>query len=99
MYNKALLKIVKVYAPTTSHTEEDVNSFYNDVYGNLGKSNHYTLVMGDFSAQIGKLINLMETGTCNFGLELRKDRGDTLVEWATPRKYKKYDVKKKAWRR
>ena len=25
------LKIVQIYAPTTSHSEEDINSFYNDV--------------------------------------------------------------------
>ena len=32
--------LVQVYAPTTSHPEEDINRFYNDVAETLGKSNH-----------------------------------------------------------
>ena len=31
-----------------------INSFYNDVDETIGKPNHYTIVMGDFNAQIGK---------------------------------------------
>ena len=46
--------IVQVYAPTTSHTEEDINSIYNNVDETSGKPNHYTIVMGNFNAQIGK---------------------------------------------
>ena len=44
--------------------------------------------MGDFNAQIEKRANPMETATDKFGLGLRNERGDTLVEWATSRKYK-----------
>ena len=44
------LKIVQVYAPTTSYSEEDINSFYNDVDEALRKPHHYTIVMGDFNA-------------------------------------------------
>ena len=36
------LNIVQVYAPTTSYSEEDMNSFYNDVDEILGKPNHTT---------------------------------------------------------
>ena len=46
------LNIVKVYAPTTSYSDKDINNFYNDVDDTLGKSNHYTIVMGDFTAPI-----------------------------------------------
>ena len=49
------LKEVHVYyAPTTSYSEEDIHSFYNDVYGHLEKQNHYTIVMGDFNTQMEK---------------------------------------------
>ena len=43
----------------------------------------------------------MESVTGKFVLELRNERGDTLVEWATSRKYKIMNtmVQKKAWRR
>ena len=67
-----------VYAPTTSYSEEEINS---DVDETLGKPNHYT--MGDFNVQIGKRTNRMETATGKFGLELRNERGDTMVEWST----------------
>ena len=82
------LKIVQVDAPTTSYSEEDTNSFYNDVHETLGKPNHYTMVMGDFKAQIEKRKNLFETATGKFALELGNKRGDTLVKWATSKKYK-----------
>ena len=57
--------------------------------------------MGDFSAQIGKRKSPMETATGKFGLELKNERGDTLVEWATSRKYKIMNTtfQKKAGRR
>ena len=74
------LKIVQVYAPTTSYSQEDINSFYSDVDETIGKPKHYTIVKGDFNAQIGKRTNPVETATGTFGLELRNERGDTLVE-------------------
>ena len=49
--------------------------------------NHYTTVMGDIGAQIGKTTNLMELPTSKFRLELRNGRCDTPVEWATLRKH------------
>ena len=81
-------KSVQVYAPTTLYSEKDINSFYNDVVETLGKPNHYTIVMGDFNAQIGKRANPIEIATSKFGLELRNEISDTLVEWATSRNYK-----------
>jgi len=45
-------------------------------------------VVGDFNTQIGKRTNPIETATGKFGVELKNERGDTLVEWATSSKYK-----------
>ena len=86
---------MQVYAPTTSYSEEDINSFYNDIDETLGKPNHYR--MGDFNAQIGKRTNPMETATGKFGLELRNE----LVEWATSIKHKIRNIvfQRKAGRR
>ena len=42
------LNIVQIHAPTTSHSEEGIHSFYNDVDETLGKPNHYMIVMGYF---------------------------------------------------
>ena len=46
---------MQVYVPTTSHSEENIHNFYNDVDETLGKPNQYTIVMGDFSVQIVKM--------------------------------------------
>ena len=86
--NRYKLKIVQLYATTIPYSDEDINNFYNDVDETLGKQNHYTIVIGNFNAQIGKRTNPMETATGIFGLRLRNEIGDTLVEWATSRKYK-----------
>ena len=45
------LNIVQVYTPTPSYSQDDINSLYD------GKLNHYTIMMGDFNAHIGKRIN------------------------------------------
>ena len=83
-----VLCITKRYKlKSISYSEEDINKFYNDVDETLRKPNHYMLVMGYFNAQVGKRTNPMEMATDQFGLELRNERGDTLVEWATSRKY------------
>ena len=68
VHNKALQTkdMVQVYAPTTSYSDEAINTFYNDVDETLRKPNHYTIVMGGFNAQIGKRINPMETATGKF---------------------------------
>ena len=82
-------KVVQVYAPTTSYSEEYINSFYNDVGETLGKPNHYMIVMGEyFNTQIEKRNNPMKTATCKFVLEMKHERGDTLVELAISRRYK-----------
>ena len=44
------LKIVQVYAPTTSHSDGETDNFYNTINTILEKQTHYTIVMGDFNA-------------------------------------------------
>ena len=72
--------------PKTSYSDNDINSSYNDVDETLGNPNHNTIVMGDINAQMGKRTNPLETATSKFGLEFRKERGDTLVEFANIKK-------------
>ena len=78
-------KIVKVDAPTTAYSKDDINSFYNDVDKTLGKLDHFTIVMGDITNRDKN--KPYGNGNSKFGTELRIDRGDTLVEWATSKKY------------
>ena len=45
VHDKALQTKVQVYAPTTSFSNEGINSFCNDVGETTGKPNHYTLIL------------------------------------------------------
>ena len=40
--DRYLLKIVQVYAPTTSHSGEDTEKLYNTIAKILEKQSHYT---------------------------------------------------------
>ena len=54
------LKIVQVYAPTTSHSDEETDNFYNTIDEILEKQTHYTIVMGDFNAKVGGQTNISD---------------------------------------
>ena len=66
------LKIVQVYARTTSNKEADVNSFYSDVVETSGKPNYYTIVMRDFNVQIGKRAVPMEMAVGKYRVQIEK---------------------------
>ena len=95
------LKIIQVYAPTTSHSDEETGNFYNTIDKILEKQTHYTIVMRDFNAKVGGQTNTSERATGCFGLGQRNERGDTLVEWATSNNFKIMNTQfqKKAGRR
>ena len=65
------LKIVQLYAPTTSHSEDEINIFFNDIDKILENPSHYTIVMGDFNAKVGVRTNPSETATGSVGLGQR----------------------------
>ena len=62
------LKIVQVYAPAISHSNEETDNFYNPIDEILEKQAHYTIVMGDFNAKVGVQTNTSERATGCFGL-------------------------------
>ena len=67
------LKIVQIYAPMTSHSEDEINIFYNDIGKILENPSHYTIVMGDFNAKVGVRTNPSETVTGSLGLGQRNE--------------------------
>ena len=71
------LKIVQVYEPTTSHSDEETGNFYSTIDTILEKQTHYTIVMGDFNAKVGGQINTSERAAGCFGLGQRNERGYT----------------------
>ena len=100
-HNIQIMKIVQVYAPTTSHSVEETDNLYNTIDKILEKQTHYTIVMGDFNAKVGGQTNTSERATGCFGHGQRNERGDTLVEWATSKNFKitNTQFQKKAGRR
>ena len=79
---------MQVYAPTTSHSDEETDYFYNTIDNILEKQTHYTIiVMGDFNVKVGGQTNTLEIATYCFGLDQLNERGDTL-EWATTNNFK-----------
>ena len=78
--------MVQVCATTSSYSEEEINSFFNDADQTLGKPNHYMIGTGYVNAHIGNVA--IEKATGNLRLQFKNERGDTVVKWATSRKYK-----------
>ena len=79
------------YAPTTSHSDEETDNFYNTIDTILEEQTHYTIVMGDFNAKVGGKTNTSERATGCFSLGQQNERGDTLVEWATSKNFKDHE--------
>ena len=46
------LKIVQAYAPTTSHSDEETDNFYNIIDKIQEKQTHYTIAMGDLMQKL-----------------------------------------------
>ena len=47
------LKIVQVYAPTSSDSDEETDNFYNPIDNILEKQTHYTIVWGTLMRKLG----------------------------------------------
>lgn len=76
------LQILQVYAPTISHSDEEIEAFYEDVTALHESSNvRYKIVMGDFNANGGE----KQQGdhiVVKFCLGNRNERGHILIGFA-----------------
>ncbi|XP_030747668.1 craniofacial development protein 2-like [Sitophilus oryzae] len=76
------LKVVQVYAPTTEHTDEEIETFYDDLCTAISNNHtHFTVVCSDFNAKLGTKLDPSETPLGNFGSPGRNDRGDILLNF------------------
>jgi len=99
------LRILQVYAPTSTSEEEEIENFYEDLEKAINsKKEKFTIIMGDFNAKIGKNINNSSL-IGNFGLGNRNLRGDLLEEFLGKQQlyvmntfFKKKEKKKWTWR-
>ncbi|XP_028167508.1 craniofacial development protein 2-like [Ostrinia furnacalis] len=73
------LKVIQVYAPTTEHPDDEVETMYEDISRAIHSSrSHFTVVMGDFNAKLGRRSdNELKVG--QFGYGERNARGQLLA--------------------
>jgi endonuclease/exonuclease/phosphatase family metal-dependent hydrolase len=73
------LKVIQVYAPTSTHSDDEVEAMYEDISKAMHSSKTYfTVVMGDFNAKLGKRDG-EEQIVGQFGVGSRNHRGQLLA--------------------
>ncbi|XP_072022768.1 craniofacial development protein 2-like [Amphiura filiformis] len=83
------IKVIQVYAPTSTHNDEEVDKLYEEITELLKNSKaQFTIVMGDFNAKVGKREDGEECTIGKFGSGERNDRGDRLIEFSISNKLK-----------
>lgn len=75
------INLIQVYAPTADKADEEIEAFYQDIKTVLDTTRKHdiTIILGDFNAKVGDLA--VEGVTGMFGLGMRNERGDRLVEF------------------
>jgi exonuclease III len=75
------VNIIQIYAPTTDRPEAEVEEFYDQLSDLLRKfkPHEVNIVAGDFNAKVGE--NCVPNVVGDYGLGVRNERGDTLVQW------------------
>ena len=74
--------VIQVYAPDTSHSDEDVEDFYQQLEDEVEKANgDIVIVMGDFNSKIGNNNQGYEDVMGKFGLGERNERGERMLEF------------------
>lgn len=77
------LKIIQAYAPTCSHSNEEVDIFYEDIANEMSDSKtQYTMIIGDFNAKIGVKEDEEELPMGCHGIGTRNERGARLLQFA-----------------
>ncbi|GFS05752.1 craniofacial development protein 2-like [Elysia marginata] len=73
------LNIIQVYAPTSTSSEEEIKTFYEELKKAMSEctSQDPLIIMGDFNAKVGQHRNEKAVG--KNGLGIRNERGEQLV--------------------
>lgn len=69
------LKIIEARAPTTTHWDEEVEEFYEDLETvRYATPTYYTIIMVDFNAKMGIKQNYTEVEIRKYGYGVKKTR-------------------------
>ena len=76
-------KIIQVYAPDSSHEDEEVENFYSQLEEEMERtrSGDVVMVIGDFNSKIGNDNRGYEDVMGKFGLGERNERGERMLEF------------------
>ncbi|XP_028178547.1 craniofacial development protein 2-like [Ostrinia furnacalis] len=75
------LKVIQVYAPTSTHPDEEVEAMYEDISRAIhATKTHFNVVMGDFNAKLG-MRGDDELRVGQYGYGRRNPRGQRLAEF------------------
>ena len=79
--NDKKVNIIQVYAPTADKTDNEIESFYEDLDNILKstKTQDVTIIMGDLNAKVGE--EQVDECTGGYGMGIRNERGDRLIEF------------------
>ena len=76
-------QIVQVYATTSSHNDEEVEEFYEEVSKIMSENrSYYQIVMGDFNAKAGGHQEGDGAAVGQYGYGVRNERGTRFVHFA-----------------
>ncbi|XP_072378445.1 uncharacterized protein [Diabrotica undecimpunctata] len=76
------IKIIQVYAPKTSHSNEEIENFYEDINRAIEKDKtRHLILMGDFNAKLGFKGDNAEVAMGSFGYGEQNDRGGVLLHF------------------
>lgn len=76
------LSIIQVYAPTERATDQEVETFYQDISRAKEKCFKNVIILGDFNAKIGIQKECHGNLIGKYGSGNRNDRGEKLLEFA-----------------
>ena len=103
--SKYQLQVIQVYAPTSSHNDEEVEELYEEIGKSMKKNkSQYKIVMGDFIAKVGQHHQSDGATVGKFGLGERNEKGTRLIQFAKSKGlkigntfYRKGKVRKWTW--
>ncbi|XP_065064756.1 craniofacial development protein 2-like [Rhopilema esculentum] len=103
--SKYQLQVIQVYAPTSSHNDEEVEELYEEIGKSMEKNkSQYKIVMGDFNAKVGQHHQSDGATVGKFGLGERNERGTRLMQFAKSKGlkigntfYRKRKIRKWTW--
>ena len=79
------ITVIHIYAPTSSSSDEDIESFYSDVEDALTQTDKKDIIIvtGDWNAKVGQDNTDWTSVMGKYGYGDRNERGERLLEFAT----------------